>query len=216
MTKTPEIDIFIQKSVECGKTFDEIKAVLTEAGWDNARVNATLDHYYAAHYPVAVPRPKTFASPRLFFLNLFYFLLLYLVCYNIISTLFTFLDYYLPDGLGRMQTGFYYASSIEKALQDNLSIFLVCAPLLYFTNRTINRAIQKTKQNIPRIRLYLLYFTMFIGACVLLGNACGFVYYFLTGELSWRFIIKVVILSCSVLGLYLAYRTELAHDEEHA
>ena len=80
----------------------------------------------------------------------------------------------------------------------------------------ISRAMEETKQRIPRIRLKLIYLTMFIGACVMLGNAICFVYYFLSGELGLRFILKVLILTALTVGLFAYYRAEIKQTETKA
>ena len=218
MTKTRELDIFIRDATKAGKKLDDIKAALAEAGWDEARINAACANYVPSDFPVAVPRPQTFASPRLFFLNLFFFVLLYLVIYNVIAILFTMLDYYLPDPSGWVQSGYFatHSDSIAEAVQDNLSIIIVSTPLLFVTQRTIAKAMQMTKQAIPRIRLMLVYFTMFVGAVIILANASTFAYFVLRGELTLRFILKVAILTITVFGVYFYYRGELKQDEDNA
>ena len=205
----PELDAFIKDSIKAGKTPDEVKSILLEAGWDEKRIESTFGHYYPANYPVAVPRPKPFVSPRLFFLNAFYFLTLYLTAYNTVSILFTIIDTYLPDDLAR---GAYY----QNPLEDNIAIILICAPMIYITQHTIMKAMQNTKQAVPRIRLIMVYLTMFLVGCVMLINSSLFVYYLLSGELSTRFILKLAILMTIAIGLYFYYRGELKHDEENA
>lgn len=216
MSATPELESFIKDAVKAGKRHEEIEGILLQAGWDKERVTTALRRFYKADFPVAIPLPQAYASPRLFFLNLFYFVLLYLLVYNVTSILFTMLDHYLPDGLGQYNRGFYYVPSIRNALQDNLSVILVGMPMLFLTGRTIRRAMASTRQSIPRIRLKLVYLTMFIGACTVLSSACCFVYFFLRGEISIRFVIKVAILTATVAGLYLHYAAELKRDEENA
>ncbi len=95
MTKNSKLDLFIQESIKHGKSFEEIKRVLLEAGWQKHQIRSGLETYYLTKYPIAVPKPKPFISPRLFFLYLLYFLMLYLVVYNTVSLLFICLNYYL-------------------------------------------------------------------------------------------------------------------------
>ncbi len=216
MAKNPDLDIFIKDSVKAGKKLDEIKSILFQAGWDEKHVNDSLGYFYPAEYPVAVPYPKTFASPRLFFLNLFSFLLLYLLAYNVVAILFSMLDHYLPDGLGQYKTGAFYEESVKDAIHGYLAVILVAVPMLYITHRILTKAMQMTKQAIPRIRLMLIYLTLFAGACIILCNACLFVSYFLKGELSLRFVIKISILSVIVIGFYMYYRGALKQDEQNA
>lgn len=207
---------FIKDAYRAGKTHNEIEAVLRESGWSEEQIKDALDRFVDRQFPVAIPRPVVFASPRLVFLNIFYFLVLYLSIYNVVAILFTFLDYSLPDGLGRMRGAFYTTDSIGEAIRWSLAMIVCCVPLVGWSSRVITRAIQETRQRIPRIRLKLIYLTMFIGACVMLGNAICFIYYFLSGELGARFVIKVAILTVLTLGLFAFYRIEIKQTESKA
>jgi hypothetical protein len=204
---------FVKDCYKAGKSHSEIRAVLLETGWAIEQVDDALSRYVNRSFPVAIPKPIVFASPRLVFLNIFYFLVLYLSIYDVVAILFTFLDYYLPDGLGRRAGIFYSSSSIGEAMRIYLATIICCVPLVWWSSRIISKAMEETKQRIPRIRLKLIYLTMFIGACVMLSNAICFIYYFLSGELGLRFIIKVAILSALTLGLFTFYRLEIVQTE---
>jgi Domain of unknown function (DUF5671) len=208
---------FVKDCCKAGKSHTEIKAVLLETGWSTEQVDDALVRFVDRTFPIAIPRPIVFASPRLVFLNIFYFLVLYLSNYSVVATLFTFLDQYLPDGLGRFAGAFYSSSlSIGEAIRTYLAIIICCVPLVWWSSRIISKAMEETKQRIPRIRLKLIYLTMFIGACVMLGNAICFTYYFLSGEIGFRFMIKVAILSTLTLGLFTFYRVEIKQTETKA
>jgi len=207
---------FVTDCYKAGKSHNEIRVVLSEAGWSTDQVDDVLGRFVDRSFPVAIPRPIVFASPRLVFLNIFYFLVLYLSIFNVVATLFTFLDQYLPDGLGRMAGAFYSSRSIGEAIRTYLATIICCVPLVWWSSRIISKAMEETKQRIPRIRLKLIYLTMFIGACVMLGNAICFIYYFLSGELGLRFMIKVAILSTLTLGLFTYYRVEIKQTETKA
>ena len=207
---------FIKDSYKAGKTHGEIRSVLKETGWADEQISDALGRFVDRAFPVAIPKSIVFASPRLVFLNIFYFLVLYLSIYNVVAMLFTFLDHYLPDGLGRNQGAFYSYRPIAEAIRWYLATIICCIPLVWWSSRIISKAMEETKQRIPRIRLKLIYLTMFIGACVMLGNATCFIYYFLSGELGLRFIIKVAILSVLVVGLFAFYRVEIKQTETKA
>lgn len=207
---------FIKDAHKAGKTHSEIRNVLKETGWADEQINEALSRFVDRSFPVAIPRPVIFASPRLVFLNIFYFLVLYLAIYDVVALLFTFLDYYLPDGLGRMHGAFYSHRSIGEAIRWYLATIVCSVPLVWWSGRVIARAIRETQQRIPRIRLKLIYLTMFIGACVMLSTAVSFIYYFLSGELGLRFLIKVAILSALTIGLFSYYRVEIKQTEIEA
>ena len=207
---------FVKDCYKAGKGHSEIRSILTDTGWATEQIDEALAQFVDKPYPVAIPKPIVFASPRLVFLNIFYFLVLYLSIYDVVAVLFTFLDYYLPDGLGRMLGAFYTSRPIGEAIRTYLAIIICCVPLVWWSSRMISRAMEETKQRIPRIRLKLIYLTMFIGACVMLGNAICFVYYFLSGELGLRFILKVLILTALTVGLFAYYRAEIKQTETKA
>ena len=208
---------FIEDSYAAGKNRVEVMTVLKAAGWEKEQVDEAFSAYVDQDFPVPIPKPVVFASPRIAFLNLFHFIVLYVCTYNVISILFTFLDYYLPDGLGR-QVGFYYNSyqSLGVAIRENLAAIIVGIPLVFLTAYFLKQAMGLAKQRIPRIRLLLINFTMFVGACTMFGTASCFVYYLLSGELGARFIIKAVILAALVIGGFFYYRTEISEDEQRA
>lgn len=207
---------FVKDCYKAGKGHSEIRSILKDTGWSTEQIDEALGQFIDRTFPVAIPKPVTFASPRLVFLNIFYFLVLYLAVYDVVAMLFTFLDYFLPDGLGRMQGAFYSSSSIGQALRSYLATVICCVPMVWWSNRGISKAMEETKQRIPRMRLKLIYLTMFIGACIMLSNAICFVYYFLSGELGLRFILKVSILTALTIGLFAFYRAEIKQSEAQA
>lgn len=207
---------FIKDACKAGKSHSEIRAVLKECGWAESQIDDALAAFVDLPFPVAIPRAIVFASPRLVFLNIFYFLVLYLSIYNVVAILFTFLDYHLPDGLGRFQGAWRSYRPIGESIRWYLATIVCCVPLVWWSNRIVIRAMDETKQRIPRVRLKLIYLTMFIGACVLLGNAMCLIYYYLSGELSLRFAIKVAILTLLVSGIYVYYKVEIKQSESSA
>ena len=205
---------FVKDACKAGETRESIEDALRDAGWDDEQIKEALAKFHYKKFPVAIPKPKAYSSPRIVALNVFYFLVLYMSVYSVIAILFTFLDYYLPDGLGRWRGSFYGYDPIGEQIRGYLATVICCIPLVYFSNRIVLKAIEQSRQGIPRVRLKLIYFTMFVGACVMLGNAICFIYYFLSGELGMRFIIKVCILSTLIAGLFAYYRAEIRESEE--
>lgn len=207
---------FVKDSCKAGKSHDEIRAVLKDAGWANEQISEVLGRFADLDFPVAIPKPLIFASPRLTAINVFHFAVLYLSIYSVVAITFTFLDRYLPDGMGRTGGTFFSERSIGESIRWYLAEIICCVPLVWFTSRVIRKAMIETNQRIPIIRLKLIYFTMFVGAIVLLANGMSLVYYFLSGELGLRFMIKVTILTALVLGVFAYYRPEVKHIETEA
>src|SRR5579863_2374117 len=145
---------FVKDAFRAGKSRAETHAVLKEAGWTDEQLNGVWKEYYDKPFPVPIPRPRAYVSPRYTALNLFFFLLLLLTIWAGDSIIFTFLDYYLPDGLGRRQGLFYMPGrQIGEALHGHLATVQVCVPLMVVTNNMIARATSQGRQGVPVIRL---------------------------------------------------------------
>lgn len=207
---------FIKEAAKAGKTRAEIDAALRAAGWPEENLRDCWRNYHDMPFPVLVPKPTLYASPRLTTLNLFYFVVLYVAIYASVAIVFTFLDYYLPDGLGR-KTGLYYSSQpIASAIRGYLASLIVSAPLIALSSRWLSKAMGTAGNTIPGIRLKLLNLTLFVAAVIMLCDFITFVYYFLSGELGLRFIIKVAVLSTVCTGLYYYFKPEMKANEEKA
>lgn len=205
---------FIKDACRNGKTHAEIRAVLAEAGWAEEQVNEGLKAYFDKPFPAAIPMPQPYVSPRFFVLNLFFFVVLYFTIYAGVSIAFTMLDYHLPDGTGIMRGRYYSNAPLADSLRSYIAIALVCAPLAYIGNRLIQRITRQGRRAIPTIRVRLIYMTLFIAALIMLGNFIFTVYYFLSGELGMRFLIKVALLAAVSYGIYGFYAPEIRRNEE--
>jgi len=213
---TSELDEFIKSAVKAGSSYDKIKAALREAGWADAQINNALKFYHTeklgAKFPVAVPKPKEIASPRLGALNFFYFLAFYATLCSVTFAIFTILDFYLPDGHGRM-AGAFYEPDLREGLQTYLSIIMVAAPVTLFAGHLVRKAIAQSGQSASHIRLKLIYLSFLIGAVILLICGVLFVNYFIDGVLSYRFGIKVALLTIKFAAVYYYFKPELYKSE---
>lgn len=207
---------FIRDSYRAGKKRDEINAALLDAGWREDELNTCWARFSDKDFPVPVPRPVAYASPRLTALNLFYFIVLYIMLYSGVAILFTFLDYHLPDGLGQKGGAFYSSRAIGDSIRGYLAAIIVAAPLVWFTKSLLQKASNKVGGSIPAMRLRLLNLTLLFAAIIMFCNITSFVYFFLSGELGIRFIIKVLILSAMSFGLYFYFKPEMVKDESKA
>lgn len=142
-------------------------------------------------------KPKTTAKD--FFLYLFALVLLYISVGSLISMLFDYIDYLYPDALG----GYYdfYSSGMRMAIATLIILF----PLLVVATFYINRDLRDNpeKQEIG-IRKWLLFLTLFLAAGFLIGDLVTLVNTFLNGEITTRFILKVLSVLL-VAGYVLAY-----------
>ena len=210
MAKNKELDEFIRASVAAGKSLTDVESVLLEAGWMKEQIEETVGSFYSTEFPVAVPRPVSFASPRLFFLNLAYFLGLYASLWN-----FSVLGFLVIDSLFAPEVA--ETSSLAEMLSakayDNLSVLIVCIPLVLGLNRKITEAMAETAQQIPRIRLNLIYFTVFAGAFIAFVSVCTFVYWALLGQLTTIVSLKACFVVLILAGVFMYFRGEWKKNE---
>lgn len=218
-TTRDRIDSFIRDASRAGKRLTEIGAALRDAGWPHDTIKENLGRYVETNFPMPVPKPEAYSSPRVTLYNLIYFISLFSMVFCTVAILFSFLDYNLPDGQGQKGGLFYssYRMNGEFALEEirgYLATLIVSAPLFLFMHRLTEKVTRDLRQGIPPIRLWFISTTMFIGYITLFCNAVAFVNYFLSGELSVRFVIKVVILTVTVLGISQYYRLEMREQEK--
>lgn len=208
---------FIRDAARAGKTRAEIVVALNAAGWSDEQIAAAYMNYADVDFPVPVPRPSSNVSARYLALNLFFFLVLMLVIWGAGSIVFTMLDYYLPDGKGEMRGMFYNSyRSLGESLRSYLAMILVCVPLVIFTAKKINAIHRNYTQGVPIIRLRLIYLTYLIAGIVLLIDFIMFAYYFLSGELSIRFVIKVAVCTGFAAAVYYYFKPEAGSNEKRA
>jgi hypothetical protein len=157
-----------------------------------------------------------YASPRLTTLNLFFFIVLYITIFSTISILFTILDYNLPDGNGQMRGMYYSSQPIADAIRGHLAAIFASAPLVYISARLLHKSMASSGQYLHSTRLKLMNLSLLVAALFVLGNFISFIYYFLSGELSLRFVLKVLILTTTSAGVYYYFKPEMAAFEKKA
>ncbi|KKW21950.1 MAG: hypothetical protein UY71_C0007G0011 [Parcubacteria group bacterium GW2011_GWB1_52_7] len=126
-------------------------------------------------------------SPKNVFLNLLSIITLYISAGSFIALLFQHVNYFFPDMLTD------YRPSLAAGLRWAIAALLIIFP----THIIVSRLLQKEFVRSPaererRLRKWLLYFTLFTAALLIIGDLVTLIYYFLGGDLSTRFIFKVL------------------------
>lgn len=142
-------------------------------------------------------------SPRDFFLHLMGAILLYVAAGSFISLVFSIVNIYLPDNL---EYG-YALQGAKDTLRFSLSSLVVVFPVYLVINYFLQKIyrVNPDKKNL-RIRKWLIYFTLFVAAGIIMGDLVTLINFFLKGEITLRFILKVFALffvSGAIFGYYL-------------
>jgi cytochrome bd-type quinol oxidase subunit 2 len=184
---------FVQKSLEKGCSRAQIEEVLSDAGWRRSEISHALSAFAETSFPVAVPRPRTSLTARDAFLYLVLFAALYCLVWQISSLLFLFVDRSFVDKNAAQQ-----AREFQSSLRWHMATLAVNVPVFVMAFFTASRRLAldpAARESGPR--KWLTYISLFVAVMVISGVLVGLLYWFLSGDLSTRFILKSLI----VLGL---------------
>jgi hypothetical protein len=201
---------FTQKALSLGIGRPEIAGALRRAGWAEPDIAAALASFAETDFAVPVPRPKPYLSAREVFVYLVLFVALWAAAYNLGALAFELIDRYFPDPLQTQAFGKVWNDRVRW----NLSAIIVAAPLFFLTFYTVTRAIDRdpTKRG-SRPRKWLTYLTLFIAGVWLTGDVITLVYNVLGGELTIRFILKVVTVAVIAGGIFGFFLSDMRHEE---
>jgi len=139
--------------------------------------------------------------PRDVLMNLLVIIGLYVSVVVFLQLIFAYINEALPDLLNR-----YY--DVGQAIRWPLSVLIIVFPLYVFISRFLHRDLMKNpEKNDLRLRRWLTYITIFASGSLIAGDLIALVFNFLQGELTWRFILKVlaVLFTASAVFLYYLY-----------
>jgi hypothetical protein len=96
-----------------------------------------------------------------------------------------------------------------------VSSLIVALPVFLYMSRLTNRetTLDPTKRMSP-VRRWLTYLTLFSAACVLIGDVTTLVYSLLGGELTTRFVLKVLVVGAIAGTVFWFYVSDLRVDEQ--
>lgn len=205
-----DVLLFVREALAQGMTRTRIEAVLLEAGWGQEQVSDALQTFAEIDFPVPVPRPQPSLSAREAFLYLLLFTTLYISAYHLGSILFIFVERAFPDPAfeGAVQASM-------DSLRFSVASLVVAFPVYLWVARLIHQAVRKRPvMRASQVRKWLTYLTLFLAAAVIVGDLTTLVYHLLGGELTVRFVLKVVIVGGIAGGIFGYYLRDLKRDED--
>jgi len=200
MTREDELLEFIEAAKAKGATDDFLTALLRSQGWSSSAIYGAFARHYATLTGTPVPvRQGIVEGARDAFLHLLSFGTLATWIIALGAVLFDFVNRTFPDAVER-------SWSAPQSIAGSLAALLVAFPI-YFV---VMRFILADQERYPEkrdsgIRKWLTWLAMLIAASVIIGDLVTFLNYFLLGEISTRFVLKVavvLILAGGVLSYY--------------
>ena len=201
MALSSELVGFVKAGLERGLPRDQIREALVQAGWPLEQVSQALAGYADVPFPIPVPRPSSAASSRETFMYVVMFTTLIVSAYSLGNLIFELINRAYPDPA---QPAF---GSTLQAIRWSLASVIVAFPIFVYVASLIDREVRAQPiKRASRVRKQLTYVTLFIASVVLIGDVITVVYNFLGGELTLRFLLKVITVGAiagSVFGYYL-------------
>ena len=150
---------------------------------------------------------KIKTEPKDVFLHLLAIIALYASAAAFLVMIFQYINVLIPDPLirGLYQLQSYY-SSIRWSISSLIVIFPVYVWAVYYLNKIYSR--EPEKRNL-RIRKWLLNFTVFAAALIIIGDLVSLIYTFLGGDLTMRFILKIAAVFFAAAVVFFYYFWEL-------
>lgn len=147
-------------------------------------------------------------GPRDVFMQLLAIIALYVGVISFGSLLFGIVNIFFPD-----QLSFESARFAKNSMRWQLSILVVLFPVYVWLTSFLQKEItlNPAKREL-KTRKWLLYFTLFIASIVIAGDLISLVYRFLNGELTIRFLLKVLIVLFLALSVFMYYGWNLKKE----
>jgi len=143
-------------------------------------------------------KPKT--GPKDFFLYLAAMITLYMTVGSLIRLVFGIIDFTNPDQLN------YYSSFYTGGIRFAIASLVIIFPVYLIISWILRKSIIKDQARSELwVRKWFIYITLFVAGGIVIGDFVAVVNQFLGGEITARFILKMLsmaVISLAVLGYY--------------
>ncbi len=145
-----------------------------------------------------------------FFIYLGTLITLYFSVGSLITLIFSVINRYLPDTLAYSYSGVGYSGGIRFALANLFIVF----PVYLFFSWLISKDLEKNSEKRQLgLRRWLTYVHLFVAGAVIIGTLVTLVNYFLGGEVTGRFLLKIIALLAISGGVFAYYIVDLRESQ---
>lgn len=147
-------------------------------------------------------KPKV--TPKDFFLWAMAMIALYGSVFAFIALLFDYINYTFPDALN------YYVDPYGGSIRYEIASLIVLSPLFLIMMRLIRNDIARdpTRKDIW-IRRWVLYLTVFLAGLTVVGDLITLINYFLGGEITMRFVLKILVVLLVGGGVFMHFLADI-------
>ena len=209
----PELELFVREALARGHDRAQVTQALLAAGWSQDQVRGVLEGWADVNFALPVPRPRASLSAREAFIYLLLFSTLYFFSWNLGSLLFKLIEHALPDPADAK----WQMVRLGASIRWSISALVIAFPVFAFLSRQISRDVARNPiKRLSPVRRWLTYLTLFVAAGVLIGDLTTLVYNVLGGELSLRFVLKVLVVGLMAGTVFGWYLWDLRREEVNA
>jgi hypothetical protein len=210
---TQDLDFFVREALAKGETREAIDSALIAAGWPQEQIRSALNVYADVGFPVPVPKPRPYLSAREAFLYLTLFTTLYLSAYHLGSLLFRLIEQVWPDPADNE----FMLMQLDSSMRWSTASVIIAFPVFLFLARYLGKELARSPaKRLSAVRRWLTYLTLFLAAVVLIVDMITLVNNVLGGELSLRFLLKVVVAALIAGTIFGYYLWDLRSEEKEA
>lgn len=182
------IETFIDHARKKGMDYQTIRMLLLSSGWKEKDIAHAMVEESLEMQP---PLPPDTSSARDAFFHLLTFAAFYTTAISLTVLFFQYINRLLPDAA--LESYGYYYNDNSSGIRWSLAALIVAYPLFMFLSRFLLKDMSKNpEKSSSGVRRWLTYLTLFVTAAALMGDVITLVFYLLEGELSIRFILKVL------------------------
>jgi len=209
---TQDLEAFVRDALAQGASKDAIETALTAAGWPPEQTRSALNTFADVDFPIPVPKPRPYLSAREAFLYLVLFATLYVAAYHLGSLLFDLINRAFPDPA---QT--HYGIDYGRSMRWSIASVIIAFPVFVFVARYLAQELARNPvKRLSAVRRWLTYLTLFVAAGVLIGDMIALVNNLLGGELTVRFVLKVLVAAVIAGTIFGYYLWDLRREEKEA
>ena len=193
---------FINHARQKGLDPVAIFMLLRSTGWKEKEI---ADALAVRELAMPIPERTGVGSARDAFLHLLAYTALYASAISLILLSFAYIEFWFPNPATRTST--YVLEAALSNIRSQLATLLVAYPLFlivwWYLLREVRLAPEKAKS---AVRRWLSFLSLFVGAVTIMTDLICVVYYLVEGDLTLRFLLKVLTLFVitGVVFLYLA------------
>ena len=210
---TQDLEWFVREALARGASKAEVAEALAAAGWSPEQTRGVVDAYADVAFRVPVPRPRPYLSAREAFLYLVLFATLYLSAWHLGSLLFDLINHAFPDPADPA----YKVQSLGRSMRWSVASIVIAFPVFAFVARSLSKELARSPvKRLSAVRRWLTYLTLFVAAAVLVGDMITLVYNALGGELTVRFLLKVLVAAAIAGAVFGYYLFDLRNEERES